>query len=121
MEDQIVTNQLSIQEIAVTGKSCEEHRVDDAQRDDNIPLSTSPSRKPLGNEQRVSQAAEVPWSRSDFIRIYNECSELESPLKGTPWEDAGWNPIASRRNRKPRREKSKQEEECVAFWLKFFG
>ena len=115
MEDQIRTDQLSTQKIALTRKSWEEDRVDDGQNEGNILQCTSPLRKPPGNERRVSQT-KVPRSRSFFTRIHGECSELESPPKGTPWEDAGWDSITSRRNRKPRREKSELEEERVEFW-----
>ncbi|PFX31371.1 hypothetical protein AWC38_SpisGene3766 [Stylophora pistillata] len=116
MEDQLAKDKLSTQKIALTRKSWEEYQVEDEQSEGNILRCTSPLRKSLENEQQVSQT-KVPRSRSDFKRVGGECSELESPLKGKPWEDAEWDPITSRRNRKPRREKREQEEECVEFWL----
>ena len=103
IEDQLAKDKLSTQKIALTRKSWEEYQVEDEQSEGNILRCTSPSRKSLENEQQVSQT-KVPRSRSDFKRVGGECSELESPLKGTPWEDAEWDPITSRRNRKPRRE-----------------
>ena len=58
---------------------------------------------------------------------YSE-SFSESPLKGTPWEDAALNSVSlasasysTGRNRKRRLQRSAKEEESIDFCLKLFG
>ena len=51
---------------------------------------------------------------------YSECS-ADSPLKGTPWEDAVISSVARNKSRQVRRKRSLKEQEHSRFWLKFFG
>lgn len=92
-----------------------------------------------GNELQVyqthSNAIEAKLRRRRFkssgtLRpAHRECLEFESPLKGTPWEEAmRFRSITAtscsnspQRYRKLIRQRSEKEEECIDFWMKFFG
>ena len=95
-------------------------------------------RRPHENEQRDSQAqfnvtaAKLRKRRFAFTvalrSVYSE-SFSESPLKGTPWEDAAFSSVSlasascsTRRNRNLRLQRSaKEEKESIDFCLKLFG
>lgn len=63
-------------------------------------------------------------SRSQFTAVlctaYSECT-ADSPLKGTPWEDAAFQSVSSRRIRQLRRQRSAKEKENIEFWSNLFG
>ena len=65
-----------------------------------------------------------PTSRSQFTAVlctaYSECS-ADSPLKGTPWEDAAFQSVRNRRIRQLRRQRSAKEKEYIEFWSNLFG
>ena len=78
------------------------------------------------------RTAEVPTNRAKFAAALRapstECSS-QSPLKGTPWEEAGVSSVPSlsssatsqRKNRNMRHQRSTKKQDSVEFWLKFFG
>lgn len=93
-------------------------------------------RRPPENELKDSQAqsnatgAKLRGRRFAFTAAlraaYSESSE--SPLEGTPWEEAAFSSVSlvsyscsTRRNRKLRLQKSAKEEESIDFCLKLFG
>ncbi|KAJ7356024.1 hypothetical protein OS493_027421 [Desmophyllum pertusum] len=142
MKDQIPTKQFLARKRLSTISEWEEDDVVDRRTDTTVYKThrrRSASRRSSANELQDSQSqsnatgAKLRRRRFKFIAVlraaYSGCSE--SPLKGTPWEDHfgfGSVPLAStsscppRRNRKLRRQTSvKEEEECIDFWLKFFG
>lgn len=140
MRDQIQGKQ----SLAISETNSEWEKNDVAQKATDTELSKTHQRRsasitPPGNElgesQAQSSAIEAKLRRRRFkfsgaLRAaHRECSESESPLKGTPWEDAmrfSSVPLSSyssspQRYRKLTRQRSAKEEECIDFWLKFFG
>lgn len=96
--------------------------------------SRRPPRNELQDSQAQSNATEVRLLRSRSTctavlqRSYRE-SCPETPLKGTPWEDAGFSSVtlissscSPRKNRSLTRQSSAKDEEAIAdFWMNFFG
>lgn len=135
MEDQIASKQFLARKRVRTIPEWDEDGVNNRKSDTTVSKThqcTSSSRGLLGNERQDSQAqsyateANVRRRRFKFAgvlnRVYSECSASESPLKGTPWEDAGWNSTASQKNRRHLgRQRNAKEEQSIDFWLKFFG
>ena len=93
-----------------------------------IHKSTSTRKMSPQNERQESRlqstAARVnsPMSPSKFtstavlgMAYRDYCSE--SPLKGTPWEDAALGSVTHRR----RHQRSAKEKEHIDFWLNLFG
>ena len=94
-------------------------------------------RRPPENELKDSQAqsdaigAQLRRRRFAFtaaLRAAYSESFTESPLKGTPWEEAAFSSVSlassscsTRRNRKLRLQRSAKEEKSIAFCLKLFG
>lgn len=93
--------------------------------------SKRPSKSELQDSQAKSKGTNTMLRRSTLIAglstSYKECLYPESPLKGTPWEDAGFSCVASsssspRKNQRLTRRSSAKDEESIAdFWMKFFG
>ena len=97
----------------------------------------SAARRPPENELKDSQSqssvtgAKLRRRRfafTDALRAAYSESLSESPLKGTPWEEAALSSISlasascsTRRNRKLRLQRSAKEEESIDFCLKLFG
>ena len=85
--------------------------------------------------QAQSNAIEAKLRRHRFKSsraihsAHRECLECESPLKGTPWEDAlrfrstsvTSSSFSPQRYRKLIGQRSAKEEECIDFWMTFFG
>ena len=94
-------------------------------------------RRPPVNELKDSQVhfnvigAKLRRRRFAFtsaLRAAYSESSSESPLKGTPWEEAAFSSVSlastscsMRRNRKLRLQRSAKEEESIDFCLKLFG
>lgn len=92
--------------------------------------SKSPPRSKLEGAKTQSKATEtrLKLRSSTVTASYSECHS-ESPLKGTPWEDAGFRSVPSaspscspRKNRRLTRPSSAKDKESIAeFWKNFFG
>ena len=87
-------------------------------------------RRPHESEQRDSQAQfNVTAAKLRTRRFaFTVALRSESPLKGTPWEDAAFSSVSlasascsTQRNRILRLQRSAKEEESIDFCLKLFG
>lgn len=135
MDDQIPTRQLLARKRLSTISEWEEHEFAAERRantDVSKTLRRSASERSPENElqyrriQSKATGTKSPRGRSKLTAVlqaaYSECFGFESPLKGTPWEDAGSvDAVAQRRRRLLRRQRSTKEKECIDFWLKLFG
>ena len=84
-----------------------------------LPLTTNLMMKSKERAQTTSKRFPCPTAAVN-TRYFSECfAEYESPLKGTPWEDAVLG-RDSLRNRKHSRKRSEEEQQCIDF-LEVFG
>ena len=92
--------------------------------------SKIPPRSKLEGAKAQSKATETRLKLPSYTitAAYSECHS-ESPLKGTPWEDAGFRSVSlaspscsPRKNRRLTRQSNAKDEESIAeFWKNFFG
>ena len=104
-----------------------------AARQENIHQGTSVLRRSLtvdelkdsGAHNQSTCTAKLTRNRAKFAAVLQAASaeySSESPLWGTPWEDAGLHLASSqRKNGHLRQQRSEKEQECIDFWLNFFG
>lgn len=125
MEGKIRTKQVLARKRLSTISEWEEHEV--AERQANAEVSeTHQSRTASemlpGNQRQDSRTQSNTAAKFPAVlrAAYSECS-TDTPLKGTPWEDAAISSVTHRKSRQPRRKRSIKEEELIEFWLNFFG
>ena len=82
-------------------------------------LMVTPELKSKDSGQMSSRCTPYPTAVVN-LRYHSKCfADYQSPLKGTPWEDAVPSQ-ASTRNRRRNGQRSVEERKCIAF-LKLFG
>ena len=126
MEDKIWTKQVLAGDRLSTIFEFQE--IHFAERQGNAEVSkthqTSKATEKLTGDQRQDSQRQSNTSRKfprAVLPALHSQRSADSPLKGTPWEDAATSSFTRKKNQQLGRKRSVKEQEHNEAWVKFFG
>ena len=123
MEDKIWTKQVFAGNRLSAISELQEHKVTERPGNAEVSKTRQSSTEMLRGKQRQDSQIQTNTTGkfSTVLPVaYSECS-ADSPLKGTPWEDAAISSVTRNKRRLLRGKRSVKEQEHIEFWLNFFG
>ena len=123
MENKTQTKEvLAVKKLSTPLSEWEEHKISERHGNANVfkthHIGAGTEMLP-GKQHQDSQSNTTGRFPAALLTGYGECS-ADSPLKGTPWEDAAISSVARKKHRRRTCKRRVKEQEHIEFWLNFF-